>query len=164
MAEIERITNVEAIKDIAALADKIWHECYADILSERQIDYMVANFQSENAMKALFDAGAEFYKITEDKSLAGYIVLEKEKDSLFLSKLYLLSSSRGKGTGSFALKFVKRRAKELGYKSVYLHVNKYNERAIRAYIANGFAKECDLDTDIGSGFKMEDYIMRAKVE
>ena len=164
MAEIKKITDPARIAEVACLADEIWHECYKGIISDAQIDYMVENFQSKDAMLALFNDGAEFYALEDDGEIHGYIVLEKEADALFLSKLYILSSIRGKGYGSLALRFVKNRAKELGYPSVYLHVNKYNQRAITAYLANGFVNERTLDTDIGDGFVMEDYIMRAKAE
>lgn len=164
MAEIVLIKDPFLIKDISSLADEIWHECYKGIISDSQIDYMVNNFQSESAMKKLYDEGAEFYAIKCEDETCGYIVLEKEADALFLSKLYTVAKVRGKGVGSAALKFVKKRAKELGYSSVYLHVNKYNGRAIKAYLANGFSTERTLDTEIGEGFVMEDYIMRAKAE
>ena len=162
--EITRINDPACLKDVAALADEVWHECYAGIIADEQIDYMVKNFQSEKAMIELYENGAEFYALTEDGVMRGYIVLGKEEDALFLSKLYLHSSLRGKGNGSKALSFVKNRAKELGYTSVYLHVNKYNKRAIKAYLANGFVNERSLDTAIGDGFVMEDYILRAKAE
>lgn len=164
MTEIIRITDPEKIDEIAKLADEIWHECYKGIISDAQIDYMVDNFQSKEAMLELYGKGAEFYAVDDDGKTMGYVVLEKEEDALFLSKLYILSSIRGKGYGSLALSFVKHRAKELGYDSVYLHVNKYNARAIKSYLANGFVNERDLDTEIGSGFVMEDHIMRAKAE
>lgn len=164
MAEIKKIDNIAQIKECARLADEIWHECYKGIITDDQIDYMVENFQSEKAMLSLFENGAEFYALEEAGKICGYIVLEKEDDALFLSKLYILSSVRGNGYGSLCLSFVKNRAKELGYPSVYLHVNKFNKRAIAAYLANGFVNERTLDTEIGSGFVMEDYIMRAKAE
>lgn len=162
--EITRINDTAHLKDVAALASEVWHECYKGIITDEQIDYMVKNFQSEEAMLRLYEDGAEFYAVTENGVMRGYIELEKEEDALFLSKLYLHSSLRGKGNGSKALTFVKNRAKELGYPSVYLHVNKYNKRAIKAYLANGFVNERSLDTAIGDGFVMEDYIMRAKAE
>ncbi len=162
--EIIRINDPALLKEVALLAKEIWRECYAGIITDKQIDYMVSNFQSEKAMLELYDGGAEFYALTENGVMRGYIELEKEADALFLSKLYLHSSLRGKGNGSKALSFVKARAKELSCSSVYLHVNKYNKRAIKAYLANGFINERSLDTEIGDGFVMEDYIMRAKTE
>ena len=164
MVEIKKINDKSIIKQIARLADEIWHECYAGIISDAQIGYMVSNFQSESAMLSLYENGAEIYVLEDENSIKGYIVLEKEDEALFLSKLYLHSSVRGKGYGSLTLDFVKNRAKELGYTSVYLHVNKFNKRAIAAYTANGFTTERTLDTEIGDGFVMEDYIMRAKVQ
>lgn len=110
MTEIIRITDPEKIDEIAKLADEIWHECYKGIISDAQIDYMVDNFQSKEAMLELYGKGAEFYAVDDDGKTMGYVVLEKEEDALFLSKLYILSSIRGKGYGSLALSFVKRRA------------------------------------------------------
>lgn len=164
MAEIKKINDKTELRKIALLADEVWHECYAGIITNEQIDYMVSNFQSESAMLSLYENGAEIYVLEEENSVKGYIVLEKEDEALFLSKLYLHSSVRGKGYGTLSLNFVKNRAKELGYTSVYLHVNKFNKRAIAAYTANGFISERTLDTEIGDGFVMEDYIMRAKVQ
>lgn len=164
MAQIKKINDKSELRQIALLANEIWHECYAGIITNDQIDYMVSNFQSESAMLSLFENGAEIYVLEDENTIKGYIVLEKEDEALFLSKLYLHSSVRGKGYGSLSLDFVKNRAKELGYTSVYLHVNKFNKRAIAAYTANGFVSERTLDTEIGDGFVMEDYIMRAKVK
>ena len=60
MTEIIRITDPEKIDEIAKLADEIWHECYKGIISDAQIDYMVDNFQSKEAMLELYGNGAEF--------------------------------------------------------------------------------------------------------
>ncbi len=38
------------IKELASLANAIWHEYWTCILSAEQIDYMVENFQSEKAI------------------------------------------------------------------------------------------------------------------
>lgn len=47
-----KIKKVEKqnIKELASLAYAIWHEYWTCILSPEQIDYMVENFQSEQAI------------------------------------------------------------------------------------------------------------------
>ena len=45
----KKVENSE-IKELASLASTIWHEYWTCILSPEQIDYMVDNFQSENAI------------------------------------------------------------------------------------------------------------------
>ena len=46
----------------------------------------------------------------------------------------------------------------LGKKSVYLTVNKHNDRAVAVYKKIGFELTDSVVTDIGSGFVMDDYI------
>ena len=43
--------NEDDLKEIAILAEKIWHEFFPGIISEAQIDYMVDKFQSFGAMQ-----------------------------------------------------------------------------------------------------------------
>ena len=43
--------NEDDLKEVAILAEKIWHEFFPGIISEAQIDYMVEQFQSFDAMK-----------------------------------------------------------------------------------------------------------------
>ncbi len=54
-------------------------------------------------------------------------------------------------------------ARKRGLDALYLTVNKNNEMAIRAYKANGFEVIDAVETDIGEGFVMDDYIMERKV-
>jgi RimJ/RimL family protein N-acetyltransferase len=46
-----------------------------------------------------------------------------------------------------------------GKNTVYLTVNKYNERAIAVYKKIGFKTIDSPKTDIGNGFFMDDYVM-----
>ena len=43
--------NEDDLKEVAILAEKIWHEFFPGIISEAQIDYMVEQFQSFDAMQ-----------------------------------------------------------------------------------------------------------------
>ena len=43
-------------------------------------------------------------------------------------------------------------------------VNKHNDLAIRAYRAKGFQTIDAVETDIGNGFVMDDFIMEKRVE
>ena len=46
---------------------------------------------------------------------------------------------------------------------MYLTVNKYNELAIRAYVGKGFETIDSVETDIGEGFIMDDFVMQKTV-
>ena len=46
---------------------------------------------------------------------------------------------------------------------MYLTVNKHNELGVRAYNGTGFEVIDAVETDIGEGFIMDDYIMERPV-
>ena len=62
------------------------------------------------------------------------------------------------------MKFIQDKAEQLGYSSISLTVNKYNEASIKAYEKMGFKKVKDIVIDIGNGFVMDDYLMEKKVD
>ncbi|MDE5582303.1 MAG: GNAT family N-acetyltransferase [Ruminococcus sp.] len=165
MTDIQRLENDGQLKEIAELAEKIWHECFTEIISEEQICYMVEKFQSYNAMREQTENQDYYYLgVYENGVLCGYIGLKPEHDSrMFLSKLYLEKGSRGKGTASEMLGRVFDEARKNGKKSVYLTVNKDNLHAIEVYTRKGFEIIDSVVTDIGGGFVMDDYIMQYRL-
>ena len=162
---IKKVNSDTELKAVAELADVIWHECFTDIISVGQIDYMVEKFQSYNAMtRQIIEQDYSYFAVRENDELCGYIGIKPEKgDRLFLSKLYLRSDMRGKGIGSEMLERVFAEAREEGKKRVYLTVNKHNDRAIAVYKKTGFEITDEAVTDIGSGYVMDDYIFEYKL-
>lgn len=160
---IPQITNVETESDIrltAALAKATWTEHYAALLSSEQIVYMLEKFQSEEAIKDQLTNGYSYYLIREPNGKAvGYYAVQPKKEFLFLSKIYLHASARGKGFASAVVRRIKETAKELGLPAVRLTVNKGNVSSIAVYEHLGFVKIEDMVTDIGNGFVMDDYLM-----
>lgn len=158
---ITKVGNDTELKAIAELAEKIWHECFADIISVGQIDYMVEKFQSYSAMtKQLVNEDYSYFAVREDGELCGYIGVKPEKDRrFFLSKLYLRSDKRGRGIASLMLKRVYSEAAAAGKNMVYLTVNKHNDHAVAVYKKAGFKVIDEAVTDIGGGYVMDDYIM-----
>ena len=144
---------------ISELADIIWREHYITIISEAQIDYMLDKFNSPEAIKSQINQGALFYIISYQDLPVGYVAVKKETDYLFLSKLYVLSSHRGKKIGKAAMQHVNDLAKSFNLNTIKLHVNKYNTNSIMVYEKLGFVKTRALVSDIGNGFVMDDYEM-----
>lgn len=161
MADIRKAADSGELKEIAELAEKIWHECFVGIISEEQIDYMVEKFQSYSAMtEQTASQGYSYYAVRDGGELCGYIGMKPEDgESFFLSKLYLRKDKRGRGTASEMLERVFAEARAAGKSSVYLTVNKHNRHAIDVYIKKGFRMVDEAVTDIGGGFVMDDYIM-----
>ncbi len=152
--------EVKNITTLANLASEIWHEYWVEILTPEQIDYMVENFQSENAISnQIENENYIYFFINVNGDNAGYIGLSKKQDHLFLSKLYIKKEFRHKGLGTKAFEFIKNFAKENNYKNIILTVNKYNTNTISAYKKWKFHEIDSVVTDIGNGFVMDDYIM-----
>ena len=120
---------------------------------------MLNKFQSTEAMKKQIEDGYEYYVSLLDDQLVGYLCIREEDGLLFLSKIYLDSSMRGKGFGKEGISFVEKTASERGLKGIRLTVNKYNSNTIAAYKKMGFIETKELVMDIGEGFVMDDYEM-----
>ena len=149
--------KAENIKELAELASKIWHEYWPILLSDKQIDYMVENFQSENAIKnQIANEHYTYYYIIKNNEKAGYFGLSDKEGYLFLSKLYISKDFRHKGLGTKAFEKIKEIA---GGRKIRLTVNKQNTNSINAYKKWGFQTIDSVVTDIGNGFVMDDYIM-----
>lgn len=165
MTEIKRVEDDRQLAEVAELAEKIWHECFTEIITEGQIDYMVEKYQSFSAMKRqIGEQGYYYLAVYDDGGLCGYIGLKPENDSrMFLSKLYLEKNRRGKGTASEMLGRVFEESRSIGKKSVYLTVNKHNHHAIEVYRKKGFETVDSVVTDIGNGYVMDDYVMEYRL-
>lgn len=149
------------VRQLAAMADTVWHEFFPGIISEEQIDYMLAKFQSERALRAQLEEGYQYFFFVLNGIYIGYTgVCVKEKEhKLFLSKLYLLHSYRGKGYATQAFEFLQGLAQAYGANCIYLTVNRRNTHAIEVYQNWGFVTASQEATDIGNSFVMDDYVM-----
>lgn len=145
---------------IADLATVIWTEHYTPIIGAAQVTYMLQKFQSVKAIKDQILHGVSYFLITHKESIAGYFSFQKESETLFLSKFYVLNELRGLGIGKIAFSFIQNEGVLLGCASISLTVNKNNMNAIKAYEKMGFKKIDAVEKPIGNGFVMDDYIMK----
>ena len=160
MKIIKVLTN-QNIKEVSELAHKIWNEYFISIITQEQIDYMLKNFQSENPItNQIQKEGYEYFLIKNDEqNNIGYFSIQKRPELLFLSKLYIDKSQRGKGTGKEALEFITNKAKDYGLSKIQLTCNKFNLQSLAIYERWGFDIVKSVETDIGNGFVMDDYIL-----
>ncbi len=157
----ERVETDEQIEITAKLAKVIWHECFAKILSEKQIEYMVTNMQSAPAMtKQIRQENYSYYLLyfSGEETPGGYIGVQRTEDKLLLSKLYFLAEHRGKNYSPTVIEFVEELGREKGATGVWLTVNRHNRRAISIYHAGGFEVVREQQVDIGGGYIMDDFV------
>lgn len=162
--EIRICGSRQDIKEIAVLANEIWHEHFVPIIGEGQVDYMVEKFQSERAIAdAVENQGYRYYMAYEGETLIGYCGVQPQDEELFLSKLYLRKDCRGRGISKLLLSRAVDCCREMQLPSIYLTVNKHNDNTIAIYKKMGFEVVDEAVTDIGRGYVMDDYIMRLTV-
>ncbi|WP_396601430.1 GNAT family N-acetyltransferase [Algibacter sp. R77976] len=159
MIKIEIATSTKDYLQIETLADTIWREHYIPIVGKPQIDYMLDKFQSAKAIESQVKDGFEYFSMFYNKIPVGYISIKQETDSLFLSKIYVLSNYRGKKIGKATMQFVENKAKSYQLKKIRLTVNIHNTNSIKAYEKLGFDNVGPIVADIGNGFVMDDYQM-----
>ena len=125
---------------------------------------MLLKFQSVPAVTAQLARGYRYFLFKEGGETVGYTGIEGQEGRLFLSKLYIRRESRGKKYASRAVQFLCGLCREEGLSSIWLTVNRHNDRTIAIYKKLGFAVTREQVTDIGNGFVMDDYIMEKPVE
>ncbi len=160
MFDWTKIETDEQIKDFCSLAKQIWNEYSIRFISQEQIDYMLDKFQSEEAVKNQINFQRyQYYFLEEDGQNIGYFAVQPQKDNLFLSKIYIDKNHRGKGYGRKAFtNAIVEIAKEKELPKITLTVNKYNFPSIMVYEKLGFQRVNSVETDIGNGYIMDDYI------
>ena len=98
---------------------------------------MLRQFQSRDAIGSQIAAGTIYFLMQEGNECIGYLAVQAGETELFLSKIYVIASRRGKGFGKEAIRFVETLARERGLPRIGLTVNKNNSDAIRAYEGTG---------------------------
>lgn len=157
-----RVIGPDELPTLIALARRIWNAHYPGIITQAQIDYMLAVWYEPGAMRReMTGRGVTYALIESGGQPVGYIGFEPQPQStvLFLSKLYLLPEQHGRGIGRFALDWVQNQARARGCTVLRLRVNKNNAPAIRAYRRAGFHFIEDICSDIGNGFVMDDHLL-----
>lgn len=164
--EVETQEERELLRGIA---EPVWRNCYAEILSEKQMCYMLDWMYSPETVINEQAKGTKFFIInsTDSATPIGLISIDTipnaETGGVELHKLYTSPSYWGKGIGQVALNFATEQAVKANAKFIELRVNRCNTRAVNAYIRNGFYKHREDCLDIGNGFVMDDFIMRKDI-
>jgi GNAT superfamily N-acetyltransferase len=154
------------IVEIVHMAEIIWRQHFPGIISDEQIDYMLAKFYSLEAVSEELEGGrVEYCFIFHDEERVGFCAfgLSEQEAVMKLYKLYVLPRFQRHGFGSEALHCIEERCRKQGCSMMTLAVNKRNSAAINAYRRKGFAIQESVAVDIGEGFVMDDYIMEKRL-
>jgi len=158
---IAEIASEELIL-VHQLSYTIWPVCYANIISEKQIAYMLEKIYSLPALKRSMEEGQRFLVAFHESDPVGYSGFEKDQNQphrFKLQKLYVLPHLHGLGMGKALFLRTQSVAIAGGCTSLFLQVNKKNP-AVEFYRKLGMSIKEEAIVDIGNGFVMDDYIMQ----
>lgn len=148
---------------IAALAKEIWTQHYVSIITVEQINFMLKNYQSAEAIIKDIKNGMIYDVAYSDGEPCGYSATSSDETGLFLSKLYVRQSCRGQGIAKALMTRINERAKNAQAPRIWLKCNKYNKDSLAAYERLGFTVAYPCITEIGGGFVMDDYALEKMV-
>lgn len=86
--EMSPARSSEDCSVIANLAREIWRQHFTPIIGSGQVEYMVAKFQSSDAVAAQIESGWEYYLAKVNDDAAGYagLVPEHDRKKVMLTK------------------------------------------------------------------------------
>lgn len=156
--------NSKAIKIVVTLAYEIWNEHYVPLIGQEQVDYMLRQIQSAGAIAGHIKDGYRYFLIKYGNDCAGYVAVlaEPSRCRMYLSKLYVKKSFRGRGIARAAITFIEELCLENKLSTIWLNVNRHNP-SVKAYKRMGFKKTGVMVTDIGNDFVMDDFKMEKKM-
>lgn len=166
-----RIATLQDIPVIRSMADVVFRQTYAEILSPEQMEYMMDWMYSADSLSAqISDDGRYFYLAEDGSAPAGYVsfefdrILDDGRALYHLQKFYVMPDHQKTGLGRALLDHVKACLADLepGGCRVELNVNRGNP-AVGFYEHMGLHRDRQGDFPIGLGFYMNDYIYSFEV-
>lgn len=142
------------------LARSIWQTTYATLISQTQIDFMLADRYAAARIRAQLNNPDHLWQLAWwNSEMVGFAHACIETSACKLEKLYIHPHYQRRGIGGALLAAVKVFAHEHAATRVWLQVNRGNAPAIAAYQKHGFLIREARVFDIGDGFVMDDYVM-----
>jgi len=151
---------VADIDPVCRLARTIWQSTYPALISQEQIDFMLADRYAPATLRAQFDDPLHAWRVAwVADEVAGFAHALMDGTDCKLDKLYVHPDSQRQGIGNALLRAIQDWARQHGALRLRLQVNRGNAPAIAAYQKYGFRIIESRVFDIGNGFVMDDFVM-----
>jgi ribosomal protein S18 acetylase RimI-like enzyme len=159
MNEVRRLMRPE-VDAVCALARTVWQATYPALISQAQIDAMLADRYGADRIRAqLDDPNHAWWVARRNAALIGFAHAALDGDACKLDKLYVHPDRQRQGIGSRLLQAVLHWARARQANRLWLQVNRGNAQAIAAYRKYGFRIAASRVFDIGDGYVMDDHVM-----
>lgn len=160
-----RIANQNDIASIQKIAFDTWPTAYGDILSPKQIKYMLDMMYSEQVLSEQVQKTQTFLIIRDGLDDLAFVSFEHNysgESQTKIHKIYISPAAQGKGLGKILLEETEREAINKSSKRLILNVNRQN-KAIKFYEKHGFKIAYSEDIEIGNGYLMNDFVMLKQI-
>lgn len=157
------VARPDQLSIIGSLAHDIWHRYYPSIISKAQIDYMLRQRYSLEALRERFATRGTTMLIAWLGPLAiGYAMISVPEDALdevTIDAFYLHPDHHRRGVGRLFMEQVVDHLRHQPRGTVVLNVNRRNITAINFYFRQGFIIRSAVDVDLGHGYVGDDFVM-----
>lgn len=164
-AEITLVRPAD-VSAIVLLARVIWQHAYAGMITQKQIDYMLAQrYNAPHLLTELSQPGLWWDQALVTGERVGFssCYLTDTPGEIKLDKVYVHPDWQRDGVGGALIERVVGRGRAACCDTLVLAVNKQNVRAIAAYERKGFSVRESVCVNIGGGFVMDDFIMSRSI-
>lgn len=156
---VQRLTAADA-DAVGALARIVWQATYPPLISQAQIDAMLADrYAPQRIRNQLDDPRQAWWVARQAHTLTGFAHAVLDESGCKLDKLYVHPDHQRRGIGAALLRTVEDWARRQQARRLWLQVNRGNAQAIRAYAKYGFSIVESRVFELGSGFVMDDHVM-----
>ena len=151
--QIKRISVID-VEDLQIISKQTFFETFANENSESDMkNYLDENLSLDTLKKELFNTKSEFYVLSFNEKIIGYLKLNfgeaqtelKNNTSLEIERIYVLKEFHGQNMGQLLYDKALEIATKYSIKEIWLGVWEKNKRAISFYKKNGFI---EFDTHI----------------
>ena len=156
---LQRMT-AEDVDAVSVLARVVWQATYPPLISQAQIDAMLADRYAPDRIRAQLNLPQQAWWVAQqDVTLIGFAHAMLDGTDCKLDKLYVHPDKQRQGLGNTLLQAIQAWARQQQAHRLWLQVNRGNTHAIAAYQKYGFSIIESRVFDIGNGFVMDDYVM-----
>jgi len=155
--------DLPVVADLAAIT---FRAHYSTIISGEQIEYMLERMYSAVALRRQRQMGHVFLLALhagEPVAYASFGVSAEDQAEGQIHKLYILPEHQGRGLGQRLIEHIADRLVRMDRGRLVLTVNRGNIAAINFYFKMGFTIRSVVDTGIGGGFSMNDFVMTKRL-
>jgi len=162
-ADLTRLTSAD-VDAVSALARTVWQATYPALISQAQIDAMLADrYAPERIREQLDDPHQAWWGARRGDTLSGFAHALLDESGCKLDKLYVHPGQQRRGIGAALLQAVEDWARRQQSCRLWLQVNRGNIQAIRAYEKYGFRIVESRVFELGGGFVMDDHVMEKRL-